>query len=129
MSPDYTSIASTVRDGLTKAGVVMTLRKVVEGAYDPDTGVFAVGTTTDYSVIGLIQARSLYQTGAVGQNFFNGVLVQTDDKFIILSAIIGGIIPVAGDQLIISGIVYSVITEIPVEPGGTVIMHRILARK
>ena len=127
--PDYTAISAKVLSGLTKAGVTMTLTRVTEGTYDPATGTYAVGSSTDYSVVGLIQARSLYQTGAVGQNFFNGVLVQTDDQFLLLAASGLTITPAPGDVITIVGVSYTVMTMIPFRPGGVNLMYRILARK
>ena len=129
--PDYTVIAAKVLAGLTKAGIAMTLTKVAsDGVFDPTTGEYVYGRAPiDYSVIGLIQARSLYQTGAVGQNFFNRVLVLTDDQFILLATGISGIVPAPGDLLIIVGVTFTVVTAIPVRPGGVDLMHRVLARK
>ena len=126
---DYLSIAAKCEAGLTKAGAAMTLRRATTGTYDPDTGTYSGGATTDYPLVGLIQARSLYQTGAVGQNFFNGVLVVTDDQFLLLSAASLPIIPAPGDLIIITGVSYSIITMIPVRPGGVTLMYRVLARK
>lgn len=124
--PDYDAIAVKVAAGLAKAGVAMTLRKTVQGAYDPATGTFAAGVSTDYAVTGLIQSRSVSQADSVGQRFFNGVLVQTDDQFVILEA---GTVPAPEDLLTITGIAYTVVTVIPVRPGGVDLMYRVLARK
>ncbi len=131
--PDYTAIAARVKAGFERAQntppVAMTLRRTTTGAYDPDTGAFAAGSSVDYPVVGLIQARSLYQTGSVGQNFFNGTLVQTDDQFIMLAASGLVIDPASGDLLIIGGVTFTIVTMIPVRPGGVDLMYRVLARK
>ena len=127
--PDYSSIAARCKDGLSKGGVSMTLRRTADGVYNPSTGSFSGSAVSDYLTVGLIQARSLYQTGAVGQRFFNGVLVQTDDQFIVLAAAGLAITPAPGDQLIIVGTVFTVMTMIPIRPGGVDLMYRILARK
>ena len=127
--PDYNAISNRVLGAFQKAGAAMTLTRTTEGTYDPTAGAFATGTTADYTVYGLIQARSLYQTGAVGQNFFNGILVLTDDQFIILEAASLAIVPIAGDVITIVGVAYTIMTVIPVRPGGTTIMYRALARK
>ena len=127
--PDYSAISAKVKGGLEKAGVAMTLRRTIVGTYNPAAGEYSGTTVSDYLAVGLIQARSLYQTGAVGQNFFNGMLIQTDDQFIILAAAGLSIIPAAGDLLIIAGDSFTVVTMIPVRPGGITLMYRILARK
>jgi hypothetical protein len=126
--PDYDAIAAKVLGGLEKAGVGMTIRRTIPGVYDPGAGSYSGPSTVDYVVTGLIQARSLYQTGAVGQNF-NGVLVLTDDQFVILAASGLAIVPIAGDLLIITGVSYTIMTMIPVRPGGVDLMYRVLARK
>lgn len=127
--PDYTAIAAKCEAGLTKAGVAMTLQRTTPGTYDPATGTYSGGTVTDYAAVGLLQARSLYQTGAVGQNYFNGVLVQTDDLFILLAASGLSVVPAPGDLLVVTGVTYTVVTSIPVRPGGVDLMYRILARR
>jgi hypothetical protein len=128
---DYASIAERIFGGLTGSGAAatMTLRRTTTGAFDPAAGTYASSVDTDYTVYGLIQARSLYQTGAVGQNFFNGVLVQTDDQFVLLAAHGLAITPAAGDILVVNGVAHTVATMIPVGPGGTALMYRILARR
>jgi hypothetical protein len=127
--PDYAAIAGKVEAGLTKAGFLMTLRKVTVGTYNPATGTFSGESSSDYSVIGILQAQSLSVTGPPGQRFFNGVLVQTDDQFVLLSASAGDVDPAPGDLLIITGVTYSIVTMIPVRPGGVDLMYRVLARK
>ena len=126
--PDYPAIAEKVKGGLTKAGFLMTLRKVTDGTYNPATGEFSGGSSVDYPIVGILQAQSLGTTGTVGQTF-NGVLVQTDDQFVLLAASAGDVDPAPGDILIITGVTYSIVTMIPVRPGGVDLMYRVLARK
>ena len=127
--PDYAAIAVKVAGGLGKAGIAMTLRRATLGTYIPATGEYSGGSTTDYPVTGLILAQSLGTSGGVGQRFFNGVLVQTDDQFVLLAASGLAVDPAPGDLLIITGVTYSIVTMIPVRPGGVDLMYRVLARK
>jgi hypothetical protein len=127
--PDYTAIAVKCKAGLTKAGMAVTLRRTTPGTYSPATGTYSGDVVTDYAAVGLIQSRSLYQTGSVGQNYFNEVLVQTDDVFIILAASGLVVTPAPGDLLIVSGVSFTVITMIPLRPGGINLMYRVLARR
>ena len=128
MPPDYPAIASKVWNGLMKAGAAMTLTRSVPGVYDPALGEYSGSSIVNYSVVGVIQARSLYQTGAVGQNF-NGVLVLSDDQFLLISTFGLGVTPIPGDILTITGISYTIMTAIPVRPGGIDLLYRVLARK
>ena len=127
--PDYTDIASRVKTGLERGGVSMTLRKTTLGTYDPAAGTYSGGSTADYTVTGIIQSQNIPQTGSLGQRFFNGVLVQTDDQFVILAASGLAVDPAPGDLLIITGVTYSIVTMIPIRPGGVDLMFRVLARK
>ena len=127
--PDYAAIATKVKDGLMRAGFSMTLTRETQGTYDPATGVYATGTSMDYTVTGLIQSKRVYVDSDVGQTFFNGTLVQSDDQFVILASDGLDIIPAPGDILTISGTPYTVVTMIPLHPGGTDLMYRVLARK
>lgn len=127
--PDYAAITERAKAGLTKAGFTMILRKTTVGTYNPATGEYSGGSTTDYPIVGILQAQSLGGGGSVGQNFFNGVLVMTDDQFVLLAASAGDVDPAPGDLLIITGVTYSIVTMIPVRPGGVDLMYRVLARK
>lgn len=127
--PDYTAIAAKIKTGFERGGVSMTLRKTTPGTYDPAAGTYSGGSTTDYAVTGLIQSQTIPQTGSSGQRFFNGILVQTDDQFVLLAASGLAVDPAPGDLLIITGVTYSIVTMIPIRPGGVDLMFRVLARK
>lgn len=125
--PNYNAIAAKVKAGFTKAGIAMTLRKTTAGAFDSATGTYTGGYTTDYATVGLFQAPQS-TSGTIGQRFFNGIEVQTDDELILL-AVIDGAVPAAGDLLIVGGVTYNITTLLLVRPGGTALMYRVLARK
>lgn len=121
---DYLSVANKCKTGLAKAGVTMTLRQVVAGTYDPVTGTYSGGSTTDYEVMALVQSGS-----ATGQRFFNNVLVQTDDQMVLLAASGLAIAPAPGDLLIMDGVSHTIVSVIPIQPGLVPLLYRILARK
>ena len=125
---DYTEIAADVLEALQEDGMAMTLRRATAGTFNPAMGSFTGGTSTDYPAWGLIQSRTMERSGASGGRF-NGILVQTDDEFIILAASGLTVAPAPGDLLVISGVTYNLVTLIAVNPGGVVLFYRLLVRK
>lgn len=125
----YTEIAADVLDALQEDGMAMTVRRTSTGTYDPATGKTTGATDTDYDAWGLIQSQRIPQTGNAGERTFNGTLIQTDDEFILLAASGLTITPAALDKLVISSVVYSIVTLIAVKPGGVVLFYRLLVRK
>ena len=125
---DYAATAADVLTALQEDGMAMTLRQTSDGVFNPATGEFDIQTTTDYAARGLIQSRTMDRSGDSGQRF-NGMLVQTDDQFILLAASGLSATPAAGDFLFIAGVVYSIMTLIPVQPGGVALFYRLLVRK
>lgn len=124
--PDYPAIAAKVRTALGKAGAPVILRKATPGTFDPATGAYIGGSTTDYVAVGLIQAPQS-TSGSIGQRYFNGVEVKTDDVFILLA--VPEAVPEAGDLLEIDDVFYTVTTLLPVRPGGVALMYRVMARR
>jgi hypothetical protein len=125
---DYTEIAADVLAALQEDGMAMTLRRSAGGTFSPATGSYTGATTTDYPAWGLIQSRTMPQSGNTGERF-NGMLVQTDDEFVLLAASGLTVTPAPGDLLVIAAVVYSIVTLIAVKPGGVVLFYRLLVRK
>jgi hypothetical protein len=125
---DYTEIAADILAALQEDGMAMTLRRTAGGTFSPATGSYTGGTTTDYSAWGLIQSRTMDRGGDTGGRF-NGILVQTDDEFVLLAASGLTITPVPGDLLVIAAVIYNLVTLIDVRPGGVVLFYRLLVRK
>jgi hypothetical protein len=125
---DYNEVAADVLAALQEDGMAMTLRRTAGGTFNPSTGSYTGGTTTDYTAWGLITAQSMPQSGNTGERF-NGMLVQTDDQFILLAASGLTVTPAPGDLLVISAVIYSIVTLIAVKPGGVVLFYRLLVRK
>ena len=125
---DYTKKAADVLAALQKKGMAMTLRQTAGGTFNRATGSYTGATTTDYSAWGLIQSRTMDRGGDTGGRF-NGILVQTDDEFILLAASGLTVTPAPGDLLVISGVIYNLVALIDVRPGGVVLFYRLLVRK
>lgn len=126
---DYTSLAAEALGSLQDAGFSMTLRRTTAGTFSPGGGTLSGGSTDDYIVTGLDQAPTMSQGGGTGERFFSGVMVQADDRFLLLAAFGMEIVPAPGDLLIIDGVSYTIMAVIPVRPGGVDLLYRVLARK
>lgn len=132
---DYTADAADVLTALQEDGLAMTLTQKSGGTFRPAYGDYKNGagadtrTSTDYTVYGLIQSQTMPQSGNTGERYFNGTLIQTGDKFILMAASGLAVTPAPGDKLTVSGTVYSIVTHIAIEPGGTVLAYRLLVRK
>jgi hypothetical protein len=124
---DYAATADDARASLMEAGALMTLRRTIPGTMDPTKGEVVGASSKDYQVYGLIQSGN--PSNSQGQRYFNGILVQTDDVSVLIAAAGLTTVPASGDKLIVGGETYSVVSQIPVQPGGYPIMFRILARK
>ncbi len=126
--PDYPAIAERIKDGLTDAGAAMTLRRTVKGTYDPATGIFGADTVTDYLVSGICTSGGK-PTSSSGQRFFNNVLVQTDDRIVLIAASGLEIVPAPGDNVIIGDETWTILSQVSVNPGVVNLMFRLLLRK
>lgn len=126
---DYTEIAADVLAALQEDGFAVTLRRQTAGTYNPVTGERTGAQTLNYSVQGLITSQSMLQSGNTGERYFNGTLIQTGDKMLILAASGLAVTPAPGDQLIVSGVTWQAVTLITVEPGGVALFYRVLVRK
>ncbi len=127
--PDYPAIAVQIKDGLAGAGATMTLRRLAKGIYDRAAGAFLpVDVDTDYSVVGICVSGG-NPTSTSGQRFFNNVLVQTDDRVVLIAASGLAITPAPGDRLIIGSEIWNIISQVSVNPGTVNLMFRLLLRK
>ncbi len=126
---DYTEIAADVLAALQEDGFAVTLRRQTAGTYNPVTGEFSGESTTDYAAQALISSQNMPQTGNTGERYFNGTLIQTGDKILILAASGLTVPPTPGDQLIVFGVTWQIATKTTVEPGGVTLFYRVLVRK
>lgn len=122
MTFDYARAQATATRLLTNFGADATLRKQVQGAYDPATGTTTV-TTTDYTVKAALLNYS--RMDANNQNA-EGTLVERDDRKIIIESFAA--VPDTDDLIIFGSVTYRVVSVKKVNPSGTVVIHELQAR-
>jgi hypothetical protein len=126
---DYTETAADVLAALQEDGFAVTLRRQIADTYNPATGGYTGGTTTDYPAQALISSQSMPQSGNTGERYFDGTLTKTGDKILMLAASGLAVTPQPGDRLIVSGIIWQVVALITTEPGGVALFYRVMVRK
>lgn len=129
MTMDYSTVAAKILAMLKRFGVAVVLRRQTAGTYDPVTGEFSGASTTDYSAWALMISQSMLQSGNAGDRYFDGTLIQTGDKMLILVASGLTVTPQPKDQLIISDVTWQIVARITVEPGGEALLYQVLVRK
>lgn len=123
--PNYDAIAEKVAKALEKAGTWMSLVRASEGTFDPATGGFSGGSSATYAVVGMMGSQTL-QTSGAGQRYFANTLVQTNDRFVTLSSRTP---PLVGDKLVICGRTFNVTVVVPLDPGGTPLLFKVMVRE
>jgi len=129
---DYAADATDILEALREDGAPLTLTQTTGGTFNPATGAYTGQTTTTKSVYGLLQAPSMPQSGNTGERWFNGTLIQTNDKMMLLAALDSSgaaVVPVVGDTVTLNSVVFTIAALIPVEPGGVALAYRVLVRK
>lgn len=87
----YTEIRDSVAGPLIEGyGMALTLTRITEGAYDPDTGQNAASSTTTHSCNGLVDEYK--------ENMIAASLVRQGDKRLLLSAKGLSVTPMIGDR-------------------------------
>lgn len=121
---DYGKTRAGADKSLRKAGMPVTLRQTVTGAYDPVTGT-ETQTVTDYSAWGV---KFDYSQQAMPE----GSVVQPGDKQLLLSALqdngqpLPALLPT--DQILAGGVTYSVVNPGTIAPTDMVIMYDLQLR-
>ena len=120
MSDFYLQLQGTAGRLLGGRGRSMTLRKRTPAAYDPTTGAAGVAQ---------------FDTECVGAQFpfpallIDGTRVQTGDQKVLLSAAGLTVEPDTGDQMLIGGSVFSIVSVQPIGPDGTVVVYKLQVRR
>lgn len=113
---------------LRKAGMLVTLRRTVAGAYDPVTGT-ETQTVTDYSAWGV---KFDYNNLGGKQSMPEGSVVLPGDKQLLLSALQdnGQALPALQptDKIIAAGVTYSIVNPGQIAPTDLVIMYDLQLR-
>jgi len=132
----YTKMNKVGLKLLKKRGMAITLRRTVQGAYDPTTGTTLTPTVTPYACQGFIAsidseaANQFYSTSTLRET-----LIHKEDKMVVLSALLVdctelGIKPdPITDALIINEVIYDIIASVPLEPSGEPVLFSLQVRK
>ena len=123
---DYADATATATELLTDFGTACTVTRVVEGTYNPATGTFTGGSTTNQSGIGVLLEYTPQEAGVLQQA---GTLVQASDRKLLLS--VSGInnAPEPNDTVTFNGVVYTVIQAKSLAPAGYVVMYELMLRR
>lgn len=120
-NPTYTSLAATAQRLMDRFGQAMTLRRVVNSAYDTSTGT-VTQATTDYAVNGVVQA---YKESRV-----DGSIIRRGDKQVIVA---GNALTFAPDpdtdRLLIGGVDHAVVNVEEENPGGLALVYTLQVRE
>lgn len=121
--PDYTKKARETDVKLRKKGGTTTLRRIVLGDDDPDTGK-PVRTVTDYTAAGL---KLNYESHRI-----DGTLIQSADQELLLSTLqLSGQAlpePTVGDLVLIAGASYAIKSVGKLEPTDVPILYTLQLR-
>lgn len=124
MSEFYDETAADVDEALTEYGAPLTIRKIVSGEYDPDTGGISQ-TITDHVTVGL---RESYQL----QDIDGSNIKRNDVKLLISPTLMAGgqtPEPTTQDKIIFDGSTYTVQNVDPWNYAGVSVGFSVQARK
>jgi hypothetical protein len=103
---------------MAKFGGVATIRRVINGAYNPTTGTVSE-TTTDTAVRGVLEDVNLREVND---------LIQAGDKRLLIAAADLANAPTTADRVIISGRTLQVIEVRTIEQDNTAITYELILR-
>lgn len=118
---DYTSIRALAEGQIREYGRTMTLIRPSATGFDPETGAYAAGTSTEYEVVGISTKFSRKE--------IDGTFVQAADQKVLLAADTISTVPTVSDLLKIGEETWSILQVQEVSPGGTVLLYTLQIRK
>lgn len=124
MSEFYDEAAAVVAESLAEYGAPLTIRKIVSGEYDPDTGGMTQ-TPTDYITVGLRESYRL-------QDIDGSNIKRNDVKLLISPALTAGgqtPVPTTQDKIVFDGSTYTVQNVDPWDYAGLAVGFSVQARK
>jgi hypothetical protein len=120
---DYAKKARETDAKLRKKGGTVTLRRVVLGDDDPDTGK-PVKTVTDYTAAGV---KLNYEADRI-----DGTLIQSGDQELLLSPLqLNGVAlptPTVGDQVLAGAATFAIKSVAKLEPTDVVVLYTLQLR-
>jgi hypothetical protein len=124
---DYNSLQNKATNLITKYGTNITIKRYSLGTFSPTTGSYASSSTISCTVKGLIKSPASSRMG-FGDRFADGTVIQAGDRELLFASS-GTLTPMNGDLATVHGVDYNIVTVLPVEPGGVVLLRRALVRK
>lgn len=119
---NYAALAKQVKKQIDAVGALVTLRKRTQATFDPAAGTYSSDSTTDYTVRALLKVPDLVGSG---DRFRPDSSVREGGLVAIMPSSGLVVTPAAGDLLIVEGVPYTVISNKPLFPGGTVLLHKV----
>ncbi|AMR77678.1 hypothetical protein [Cupriavidus nantongensis] len=124
MSTFYEEMAALAQELLAEFGKPLTLRRVVTGDYDPDSGTVPEAPV-EYPGTG---ALFDYESVGSGQTWIPSTLIEVGDKQCLLSPT-GMPLPATGDKLVDGADVWQVQNVKAVNPAGTPVLYELQLRR
>lgn len=119
MTFDYGKTAATAARLLARFGAPVTVTRVTPGAYNPDTGSNAAGSTQTWSPSGV----KLDYT----QREIDGTSIKAGDQRVYMSAV-AGLDPQAGDSVTLGAETWRVVKSRTLAPAGVAVLLDVQVR-
>jgi hypothetical protein len=117
--------AASIKATLQAKGQAMTLTRVTQGTYNPETGSFASSTSATHTVYGITSGYSSFTIAAAATK--PDSLIKAGDILAIVEAVT--ITPVVGDTISIMGETWAVLNVDPVAPQGSNLLFKLHLRR
>lgn len=118
---NYQKSQDTATRLITKFGRTMTVRDIVEGAYDPSTGSTSI-TITDNDTVGV---EVNLPSNMLNEKLQDGSLVQLTDKMVLLKSLVA---PTLTDRLVIGSEVFTISNIDKISPASIVVLYKLIIR-
>ena len=118
MSFDYARMKATADRLIAKFGQAAVLRRPTWTGTEQNP---VAGTPTDYPVTVVVEVYAFSQ--------IDGERVRRDDKKVLVSKGSLAVEPAVSDKIVIGGVEHAIVRVMPTDPGGTVIMWELQARR
>lgn len=127
----YDSVAKRAARAIKKRGASLTLRRTIQGVIDPDTGLTAASTTTDYPCYGIIQYFDAKASALMyGTSTLKDTLIKKEDQMILLYSDGLSVVPNEVTDVLIHGTTsYTIVNSFTLQPGGEAILYNVHVRK
>jgi len=112
---------------LTRWGIPVYLRRN-PSTLDPATGEVISGPIQEQTVVGIFVPNQWRRYNTI--SFLPGVVVEINDREVIVTAQSYDFEPTVGDQLVLDdGRAFDIIAMVPIDPGGSAIVYQLLVRR